>query len=278
MSEQQRHAAELEQALERAYAQATSYAEEMRRLYRAHRAARDELERKVQELERAQAQLREYARDIAEMYRRLQRTYLATLDSLVLAVEQRDNLTAGHSHRVAHYAGRIGEVFGLTGEERRALYYGSLLHDIGKIGIPDAILHKPGELTGAEWEIMRRHPEIGARMVEHVEFLRPALPIILAHHERYDGAGYPRGLKGEEIPLGARIFQVADTLDAICSDRPYRRGQPLEAALAEIRRHAGTQFDPVVVEALEQIAPNLELLPADYGLRGLEVIARPADA
>src|SRR5205823_5634275 len=111
-------------------------------------------------------------------------------------------------------------------------------------------------------------PEIGARMVEGVEFLRPALAIILTHHERYDGNGYPRGLKGAAIPLGSRIFQVADTLDAIVSDRPYRRGAPLVEALAEIARHAGTQFDPLVIEALERLAPRLELLPADFGLHG----------
>jgi HD-GYP domain-containing protein (c-di-GMP phosphodiesterase class II) len=263
---------DLESALEQTYAQATNYAEELRALYNEQRATRAELEQKVLELEQAQAQLREYARDIAETYRRLQQTYLATLDSLALAVEGRDGKTAGHSHRVAHYAGVLGEALGLPAGARRDLHYGSLLHDIGKIGIPDAILNKPGKLTRAEWEIMRRHPEIGTRLVAGVEFLRPALPIILAHHERWDGRGYPRGLAAEAIPLGARIFQVADTLDAIVSDRPYRRSQPLEAALEEIRRHAGTQFDPSVVETLERLAPNLEVLPPDYGLRHPELL------
>jgi HD-GYP domain-containing protein (c-di-GMP phosphodiesterase class II) len=258
---------DLEYALEQTYAQAANYAEELRALYKEQRATRAELERKVIELEQAQAQLREYARDIAETYRRLQQTYLETLDSLAAAVEGRDGMTAGHSHRVAYYAGVLGDALGLRTAARRDLHYGSLLHDIGKIGIPDAILNKPGKLTEGEWEIMRRHPEIGARMIEGVEFLRPALPIIVAHHERWDGGGYPRGLAGETIPLGARIFQVADTLDAIVSDRPYRRGQPLEAALAEIRRHAATQFDPSVVEALERLAPTLEVLPANYGLK-----------
>ena len=258
---------DLESALEQTYAQATNYAEELRALYNEQRATRAELEQKVLELEQAQAQLREYARDIAETYRRLQQTYLETLDSLAAAVEGRDGMTAGHSHRVAHYAGVLGDTLGLPSSARRDLHYGSLLHDIGKIGIPDAILNKPGKLTDAEWEIMRRHPEIGTRMVAGVEFLRPALPIILAHHERWDGGGYPHGLAGEAIPLGARIFQVADTLDAIVSDRPYRRGQPLEVALAEIRRHAATQFDPMVVEALEHLAPTLEILPSTYGLR-----------
>jgi HD-GYP domain-containing protein (c-di-GMP phosphodiesterase class II) len=260
---------EAERAIELAYAQATSYADELRKLYAEQRDTRAELDRKVEELEQAQAQLREYARDIAETYRRLQKTYLETLDSLALAVEQRDNMTGGHSHRVAHYAGVLGEAIGLASEARRALSYGSALHDIGKIGIPDAILNKPGRLTEQEWQIMRRHPEIGARMVERVEFLQPAIPIILTHHERFDGGGYPRGLRGEQIPLGSRLFQVADTLDAIVSDRPYRRGQSLEAALVEIRKHSGSQFDPRVVDLLEQVAPRLEILPANYGLRGL---------
>jgi HD-GYP domain-containing protein (c-di-GMP phosphodiesterase class II) len=188
-------------------------------------------------------------------------------------VEQRDHHTAGHSHRVAYYANVLGEALQLSSEARRDLRYGSMLHDIGKIGVPDAILNKPGELTASEWSAIRQHPQIGAQMIERVEFLRPALPIILAHHERFDGGGYPRGLRGEAIPLGARIFQVADALDAIISDRPYRRQQSLEAALAEIRRHAGSQFDPAIVETLERIAPDLPLLPADYGLK-----SRPLDS
>lgn len=256
-----------ERALEQLYDQAASYAAELRQLYRERRAHRVELEQKVAELEQAQAQLREYARDIAETYRRLERTYLETLDSLALAVEHRDGITGGHSHRVAHYADLLGRQLDLSQPARRTLHYGSLLHDIGKIGIPDSILHKPGRLTAAEWAIMRQHPEIGARLVEQVEFLRPAVSIILTHHERFDGRGYPRGLRGERIPLGSRVFQIADTLDAIVSDRPYRRGQPLEAALTEIERHSGSQFDPLVVEALQAIAPSLELLPAGYGPR-----------
>jgi HD-GYP domain-containing protein (c-di-GMP phosphodiesterase class II) len=263
----------MQHALELTYAQATSYAGELRRLYREQRDARAELEHKVKELEQTQAQLREYARDISGTYRLLQQTYLETLDSLALAVEQRDHHTAGHSHRVAYYANVLGEALQLSSEARRDLRYGSMLHDIGKIGVPDAILNKPGELTASEWSAIRQHPQIGAQMIERVEFLRPALPIILAHHERFDGGGYPRGLRGEAIPLGARIFQVADALDAIISDRPYRRQQSLEAALAEIRRHAGSQFDPAIVETLERIAPDLPLLPADYGLK-----SRPLDS
>jgi HD-GYP domain-containing protein (c-di-GMP phosphodiesterase class II) len=264
-----------DQLIALAYAQATSYAEELRQLYTEQRAARAELERKIVELEQAQTQLRAYARDVEDTYRRLQKTYLETLDSLALVVEQRDGITGGHCQRVASYAASLGEVLNLSEEARRDLHYGSLLHDIGKIGVPDAVLNKPGTLTAEEWQIMRRHPEIGAKMVEGVEFLRPALPIILAHHERYDGSGYPKGLRGKEIPLGARIFQVADALDAIVSDRPYRGGQSLQAALEEIHCHAGAQFDPMVVEALDQIAPTLALLPANYGLHALDLDGGP---
>jgi len=123
-----------------------------------------------------------------------------------------------------------------------------LLHDIGKIGIPDAILLKPGPLTPAEWKIMRTHPEIGRQLVEQVPFLRGAVPIVYHHHERWDGTGYPLGLKGEDIPLGARIFALADAFDAMTFDRPYSQAIPLAAARQEIQRSAGTHFDPLVVE------------------------------
>jgi HD-GYP domain-containing protein (c-di-GMP phosphodiesterase class II) len=135
---------------------------------------------------------------------------------------------------------------------------GALLHDIGKIGVPDSILLKPGPLTPAEWVEMRRHPEVGFRILESIDFLRPAAEIVLAHQERFDGAGYPRKLKGTEIPLGARIFMIADTLDAMTSDRPYRKSATFAQARAEIARCASTQFDPRCVEAFADI-PDEEL-------------------
>jgi HD-GYP domain-containing protein (c-di-GMP phosphodiesterase class II) len=139
----------------------------------------------------------------------------------------------------------------------RDLAHGVLLHDIGKIGIPDAILLKPGPLTPDEWRIMRTHPEIGKRLIERIPFLRGAVPIVYSHHEKWDGSGYPRALTGEDIPLGARIFAVVDAFDAMTFDRPYSRAVPFEAAKAEIRRCAGTHFDPAVVEAFLQVPEAL---------------------
>jgi len=139
-------------------------------------------------------------------------------------------------------------------EELEHLARGALLHDIGKIGVPDSILLKPGPLNESEWDDMRKHPEIGARILSDIDFLEEASKVVLAHQEQWSGGGYPHGLRGEEIPLGARIFAVADTLDAIVSDRPYRKGRSLEYAREEIQQHAGTQFDPKVVEAFMKVS------------------------
>jgi HD-GYP domain-containing protein (c-di-GMP phosphodiesterase class II) len=139
----------------------------------------------------------------------------------------------------------------------RDLAHGVLLHDIGKIGIPDAILLKPGPLTPDEWKIMRTHPEIGRRLIERIPFLRGAVPIVYSHHEKWDGSGYPRALKGEDIPLGARIFSVVDAFDAMTFDRPYSRAVPFEAAKTEIKRCAGTHFDPAVVGAFLHVPEAL---------------------
>jgi HD-GYP domain-containing protein (c-di-GMP phosphodiesterase class II) len=138
---------------------------------------------------------------------------------------------------------------GLAESELTWIRRGAILHDVGKIGISDGILRKPGKLNDSEWEEMRRHPEMGYRMLEPIRFLRPALDIVLCHQERYDGSGYPRGLEGDSIPLGARIFAVVDTFDAMTSDRPYRAALSIDAAREEIRVWSGRQFDPRVVEA-----------------------------
>jgi HD-GYP domain-containing protein (c-di-GMP phosphodiesterase class II) len=137
------------------------------------------------------------------------------------------------------------------------LAHGVLLHDIGKIGIPDAILLKPGKLTQEEWSIMRRHPEIGKRLIENVPFLRGAIPVVYCHHEKYDGSGYPQGLRGEEIPLGARIFAVVDAFDAMTFDRPYSKAISFEGAKTEIKRCVGAHFDPAVVEAFFRVPEDL---------------------
>ena len=142
-------------------------------------------------------------------------------------------------------------------QDQPDLGHGVLLHDIGKIGIPDAILLKPGPLTPEEWTIMRRHPEIGRALIEKIPFLRGAVPIVWSHHEKWDGTGYPRGLKGAEIPLGARIFMVVDAFDAMTFDRPYSKAKPFDVAKAEIRRCAGAHFDPVVVESFFRVPEAL---------------------
>ncbi len=176
--------------------------------------------------------------------------YRGTLEALVGALDARDNEVQGHSYRVSAYSQILAERLGI---ERGSLEWetiarGALLHDVGKIGIRDAVLQKPGALDDGEWAEMRTHAEIGFGILRGIDFLQPAAALVQAHHERYDGQGYPRGLKGDEIPLGARIFSVADTFDAITTDRPYRRAMPPEVAVAEIQRCAGTQFDPTVVE------------------------------
>lgn len=195
-------------------------------------------------------QTEEIGRVIAE----LRSTHEATLDALGLALESRDYETQGHSRRVANLTRAIAQEIGISLYEIDMITYGSYLHDIGKIGIADAVLRKPGPLTPEEQASMRTHVELGHRMVSSIPFLRPAAEIVLCHHEAFDGSGYPRGLKGEEIPIGARIFAVADTADAITSDRPYRKARPLAAAKLEIQRCSGTQFDPRVVQAFMKIA------------------------
>ena len=182
-------------------------------------------------------------------------TYEATLGALVAALDLRDTETEFHSWRVTAYALALADTMGLKGSFMTDLERGSLLHDIGKIGVPDHILRKPGPLNDAEWVEMRKHPELGFNMISHIEFLAGAAEVILGHHERWGGGGYPHGLTGDAIPLAARIFSVADALDAITSNRPYRRAQSFEQALDEIKRMRGSQFDPLVVEGALGISP-----------------------
>jgi putative nucleotidyltransferase with HDIG domain len=184
-------------------------------------------------------------RDLQEEVRR---SYRATLEALLAALDTRDTETEGHSERVAAYTMLIAQQLNLPEEELQPIEHGALLHDIGKIGVPDHILYKPGPLTPEEWEIMKQHPVIGYKMCMKIGMLRPAAPIVLHHHERWDGRGYPYGLNGAEIPLGARIFAIADTLDAMTSDRPYRKALSFAQAREEIERCAGSQFDPELVQ------------------------------
>lgn len=179
----------------------------------------------------------------------IERSYEDTLEALGAAIDLRDSQTGGHSKRVAVYSSKIAKELGTTEGELKTIARGAWLHDIGKLATPDAILLKPGTLTQEEWRIMKRHAEIGYDLVKRIPFLADAAEIIWTHHERWDGSGYPRGLKGTDIPLGARIFAVADTVDAMTSDRPYRCALSFEATQEEIRRGSGSRYDSQVVSA-----------------------------
>jgi len=226
---------------------------EKRRLVLENREYQRDLEAKVAE---RTVELVLKRREIEELYEKLQISYETTLEALAAALDTRDTETQGHSMRVSEYTVVIARRMGVKDPELTEIRRGALLHDVGKIGIPDAVLRKPGKLTPEEWEEMRRHPEIGYRILSGIKFLEPSLPIVIAHQERFDGSGYPRGLQREEIPLGARIFAVVDTLDAMTSDRPYRRALRYEDARAEIVRNSGLQFDPKVVEVFLSIPPE----------------------
>jgi response regulator RpfG family c-di-GMP phosphodiesterase len=179
--------------------------------------------------------------------------YRTTLKALTAALETRDSETHGHSERVVNFSLRLGRELALDTEQMRSLEFGSLLHDIGKIGVPDAILRKPARLTEDEWVRMREHPLHGQKILRGIEFLEGAARVVAQHHERWDGSGYPLGLRGESVDLNARIFAVADAFDAITSDRVYRSGRPYESAAAELDRCAGVQFDPRVVAAFRAV-------------------------
>ncbi len=203
-----------------------------RRLVRENRAYQAELEARV-----------------SEQAKQIETLFVDALLSLANAIEARDGYTGGHIERVTAYAMATGRELGLEGEELRNLWVSGLLHDVGKIGVPDRILTKPGRLTEDEYEVMKQHPEIGAAIMRRSSFLRSALPGVLHHQERWDGRGYPAGLRREEICVEGRILAVADTYDAIATTRPYRGGRSAEEAVAELRRCAGTQFDPRIVNA-----------------------------
>jgi len=171
------------------------------------------------------------------------------LEGMISALDYRDTETQWHSRRVSLYSRRIGEEIGLRGTVLDVVEQGALLHDIGKIGVRDSILLKPGPLTPDEWTEMRLHPEFGYRMLARMPYLYEASLVVLQHQERFDGHGYPNGLKGKEIVVGARVFHLADTMDAITSDRPYRKGRGIKVAHEEIKRCRGSQFDPEIVDA-----------------------------
>jgi response regulator RpfG family c-di-GMP phosphodiesterase len=179
----------------------------------------------------------------------LQEAHFDSVKALTQAIEAKDRYTAGHCDRLVDYAVAIGKRLGLTEQERQYLKFAATLHDIGKIAVNEAILNKQGKLTETEYREMMTHPARGASIIRDVKFLKPVVPMIYHHQERWDGLGYPKGLKGEDIPLGARIVAVLDTFDAMTSNRPYRKALPVDAAIAELRQFSGSQFDPVVVDA-----------------------------
>ncbi|MCW3063247.1 MAG: hypothetical protein JWN32_419 [Solirubrobacterales bacterium] len=205
-------------------------------------------------------QLERYAADLRETFKQeraraqeLRRSYTATVRALANAVEARDAYTGKHAERVAAYGLEIAAAVGLRLADEPQIEFGFLLHDVGKVAIPDAILFKPDRLSAEEAALMRQHTAIGADIVADIEFLGSARDVIRFHHERWDGTGYPDGLAGEAIPVAARVFAVADALDAITTDRPYRPARPLAAAREEIDRVTGTQFDAAVVEVFRTV-------------------------
>lgn len=207
-------------------------AQELSDLYRSERA-------KAAELERA--------------YDQLQHTYSAAIRTLAFVVEAKDNGTKQHLDRCQIYGLELAREIDPRLVDDPEVGVGFLLHDIGKVGVPESILTKAGPLSDDEWEIMRGHPLVGVRIVEPMQFLGEAVQVIKCHHERFDGTGYPQGMKGEQIPLAARIFAVVDSFDAMTSDRPYRPALTVEHAMEEIRRGRGTQFDPDIVVAFDEL-------------------------
>nr|MDQ3744379.1 response regulator [Acidobacteriota bacterium] len=206
--------------------------------------------------------------------------YRTTLKALTAALETRDAETHGHSERVVSFSLRLGRELGLDADRMRSLEFGSLLHDIGKIGVPDAILRKPAALTQDEWTRMREHPLHGQKILRGIQFLEGASRVVAQHHEKWDGTGYPLGLRGEEIDINARIFAVADAFDAMTSDRVYRAGRGYEAAAAELEAFSGRQFDPRVVEAFRRVPREEweELRRASVGVRYSKAQALAAHA
>jgi len=251
----------------------------------AVRSVERALERKRLELELEkyrqllEGMVEQRTKQLQAAIKRIELTYDETLEALGAALDLRDDETAGHSRRVSLYCLAMAKTMGCTSEQLKHIARGAYLHDIGKIGIPDAILLKAGKLTPEEMTIMQSHVRVGYELVSRIAFLAPSAEIVLTHHERFDGTGYPQGLREGEIPLGARIFAAADTLDAMTSDRPYRRALPFSAAREEITRASGCQFDPEVVSVFLSIpeqtweAVRLEVA----GFRRTSSLPSPAD-
>jgi putative nucleotidyltransferase with HDIG domain len=202
-----------------------------------------------------EAKVRERTQQLAEKNNDLRTGYVQTVRALAEAIDAKDTYTRGHSERVGVYASRIARQLGLRKEMIERVYISGILHDVGKIGVPDAIITKPARLTAEEYDEIKKHPETGARILEPVEFLRDVVPCVRHHHEWFDGSesGYPYQLRGDQIPLPSRVILVADTVEAMTSNRPYRNGLPLDVVIRELHKYSGSQFDPQVVEALMRL-------------------------
>jgi ribonuclease P protein subunit RPR2 len=221
---------------------------------------REELACRDQEAGDRERQLERYAADLRETFKQerarsqqLHRSYMATVRALSNAVDARDPYTGKHAERVAAYGLVIARALGVSLVDTPEFEFGFLLHDIGKVAIPDSILNKPGKLTASERALMAQHPVIGAEILGEIDFLAQAAAVVRSHHERWDGSGYPDGLAGENIPIAARVFAVADVLDALTSNRPYRPASPLHVAREMINAESGSHFDPQVVEAFNTV-------------------------
>jgi putative two-component system response regulator len=225
-------------------AQALSYARDLKSLYQRSRAREQELEQTQERLRAAYRQSLQYAIDLRKTYRRLQQSSFQSLLGLANALEAKDGYTRGHSERVAALARRIALAAGVSPAGAETIAQAGLLHDLGKIGIAEGVLRKPGPLSEEEWAVMRRHPIVGAQIVAPLEFFADGAIIVRHHHERHDGSGYPDGLRGELIPLGARIVAVADVYDALTSDRPYRRRLERAQVVQNLMAEAGQTIDP----------------------------------
>jgi hypothetical protein len=226
------------------------------------RTSVDALRRSHRDLEATNEQLRDTLTENERLLERSKRAYLSTITSLARTIEAKDPYTGGHTERVAEYARMLAREAGFAEEELHAIEVGAVIHDIGKVGIPDRILLKPGRLDSDELQEMQRHPEISSYILDELELPPIVRDMARNHHERFDGMGYPDGLAGKSIPLAARILTVADAFDAMTSDRPYRRALSQEGAVAEIRRNVGTQFCPDVVAALEVCLAGAARRPA----------------
>jgi HD-GYP domain-containing protein (c-di-GMP phosphodiesterase class II) len=223
--------------------QALSYARDLKSLYETSRARERELEQTQERLRAAYQQSLQYAIDLRKTYRRLEQSSFQSLLGLANALEAKDEYTRGHSERVAALARRIALAAGLARGAADTIAQAGLVHDLGKIGIPEGVLRKPGPLSEEEWAVIRRHPLVGAQIVAPLEFFADGAVIVRHHHERHDGSGYPDGLRGELIPLGARIVAVADVYDALTSDRPYRPRLARAAAVRRLEAEAGQTLD-----------------------------------